>query len=119
MALCLKRAGFDGIVLKGSSKEPVYLAIIEGQAEIRDALHLWGKDTLETFKIIKEELNNERAKVVVIGPAGENLIRFAAAITDERRAAGRTGMGAVMGSKRLKAIVAYGSKRFRSMIRQR
>jgi len=109
--IMLKRAGFDGIVLKGASREPVYLAIIEGQAEIRDASHLWGKDVLETSKVIKEELNNRKVKIMAIGPAGENLVRFSAVITDERRAAGRTGMGAVMGSKKLKAIVTYGSKK--------
>ncbi len=115
----LKRAGFDGIVLRGASRKPVYLAVIEGQAEIKDASHLWGKDVLETSKIIKEELNNQKAKVAAIGPAGENLVRIAAVITDERRAAGRTGVGAVMGSKKLKAIVAYGSRKVEVHDRER
>lgn len=107
----LKRAGFDGVVLRGASEKPVYLAVIEGVPEIRDASHLWGKDVLETSKIIKNELSNQKAKVAAIGPAGENLVRIAAVVTDERRAAGRTGVGAVMGSKKLKAIVAYGTRR--------
>jgi aldehyde:ferredoxin oxidoreductase len=115
----LKRAGFDGIVLRGASRKPVYLAVIDGQAEIRDASHLWGKDVLETSKIIKEELNNQKAKVAAIGPAGENLVRIAAVITDERRAAGRTGVGAVMGSKKLKAIAAYGSRKVNVYDRER
>jgi len=115
----LKRAGFDGIVLRGASRKPVYLAVIEGKAEIKDASHIWGKDVLETSKIIKEELNNQKAKVAAIGPAGENLVRIAAVITDERRAAGRTGVGAVMGSKKLKAIVAYGSRKVEVHDRER
>ncbi len=115
----LKRAGFDGIVLRGASRKPVYLAVIEGKAEIKDASYLWGKDVLETSKIIKEELNNQKAKVAAIGPAGENLVRIAAVITDERRAAGRTGVGAVMGSKKLKAIVAYGSRKVEVHDRER
>ncbi len=115
----LKRAGFDGIILRGASRRPAYLAVIEGRAEIKDASHLWGKDVLETSKIIKEELNNQKAKVAAIGPAGENLVRIAAVITDERRAAGRTGVGAVMGSKKLKAIVTYGSRKVEVYDRER
>ncbi|MEM4048698.1 MAG: aldehyde ferredoxin oxidoreductase family protein, partial [Zestosphaera sp.] len=107
----LKRAGFDGIIFRGASEKPVYLAVIEGQAEIKDASRLWGKDVLETSKIIKNELNSQKIKIAAIGPAGENLVRIAAVITDERRAAGRTGVGAVMGSKKLKAIAVYGSKK--------
>ncbi|MEM4830757.1 MAG: aldehyde ferredoxin oxidoreductase family protein [Zestosphaera sp.] len=107
----LKRAGFDGIIFRGASEKPVYLAVIEDQAEIKDASRLWGKDVLETSKIIKNELNSQKIKIAAIGPAGENLVRIAAVITDERRAAGRTGVGAVMGSKKLKAIAVYGSKK--------
>lgn len=115
----LKRAGFDGIILRGASEKPVYLAIVDGQIEIRDATHLWGKDVLETSRTIKDELSNQKVKVAAIGPAGENLVRIAAVITDERRAAGRTGVGAVMGSKKLKAIVAYGSKKVRVYDREK
>ncbi|MEM4740005.1 MAG: aldehyde ferredoxin oxidoreductase N-terminal domain-containing protein, partial [Zestosphaera sp.] len=67
----LKRAGFDGIIFRGASEKPVYLAVIEGRAEIKDASHLWGKDVLETSKIIKNELNSQKIKIAAIGPAGE------------------------------------------------
>jgi aldehyde:ferredoxin oxidoreductase len=107
----LKRSGYDGIILKGASQSPKYLAIIDGNVILKDATHLWGKGTLETFKIIKRELGNEKVKIAAIGPAGENLCKIAAVITDERRVAGRTGVGAVMGSKKLKAIAVHGTKK--------
>lgn len=108
----LKRAGFDGIIIKGKSPKPVYLWIHDGEVEIRDAVHLWGKDTFETDRLIKEA-TNEKAVVSVIGQAGENLVKFASIMTDglEARAVGRTGLGAVMGSKNLKAIAVYGNNR--------
>lgn len=107
----LKFAGFDGIVLKGKADSPVYLWVHNGEVEIRDASHLWGKITGESEEIIKEELDDKKVEVMQIGPAGENLVRFAAIMTMSNRAFGRTGMGAVMGSKNLKAIVVRGKKK--------
>ena len=106
----LKRAGFDGIIVTGKSVKPVYLWIHDGKWEIRDALHLWGKDTYEIDPILKGE-THERAVVGTIGQAGENQVLMATIMTDgkDARAAGRCGMGAVMGSKNLKAIVVYGT----------
>lgn len=103
-----KGSGFDGVVIRGSSPHPVYLFLHDGQAEIRDAMHLWGKDTLECEEAIKTELNDPKLEVLQIGPAGEKLVRFAAMMNMHNRANGRTGLGAVMGSKRLKAVVARG-----------
>ena len=105
----LKYSGFDHIVITGSSEEPVYLWINEGEAKIKSASHLKGLDTWKTEDKIKAELGQETAQVACIGPAGENLVRFAAVINNKCRAAGRTGMGAVMGSKNLKAVVVKGS----------
>jgi len=103
----LKRAGLDGIVFRGISERPVYLFVTEERAEIRDASHLWGKTVSETDQELRRE-HGQRAHVLSIGPAGENLVRFASIMSDVDRAAGRTGNGAVMGSKRLKAIVVCG-----------
>lgn len=100
----LKFAGYDHIVIQGKSENPSYIWINEGRVEIRDAGHIWGKDTFETQKLIQSELNDPEIKVVCIGPAGEKLVRFACLLTETGDAAGRTGMGAVMGSKNLKAI---------------
>jgi len=105
----LKYAGFDQIIVKGRAEKPVYLLVHDGSAEIRDARHLWGKTTWETEEIIKKEIGGD-VKVACIGPAGENLVRFACIICDLSRAAGRCGLGAVMGSKRLKAIAVLGTK---------
>ncbi|MDF1595219.1 MAG: aldehyde ferredoxin oxidoreductase family protein [Acidimicrobiia bacterium] len=107
----LKFAGFDGIVVRGISPKPVYLWINQGEVELRDASHLWGKMTVETEEILQEELGDNRIQVAQIGPAGENLVRFAAIMNMATRAHGRTGMGAVMGSKKLKAIVVRGGKK--------
>jgi aldehyde:ferredoxin oxidoreductase len=107
----LKFAGFDGIVIKGKSNTPVYLWIQNGEVEIRDASHLWGKITGEAETIIQEELDDNQIEVMQIGPAGENLVRFAAIMSMSNRAFGRTGMGAVMGSKNLKAIAVRGRKK--------
>lgn len=104
----LKFAGFDGIIIEGASAEPVYLWIEDGRAEIRKADHLWGKTTHQTEDIIRAETDPD-AKVACIGPAGENLVRFAAIINDKHRAAGRSGVGAVMGSKKLKAVAVRGT----------
>jgi aldehyde:ferredoxin oxidoreductase len=107
----LKFSGFDGIVLKGKADSPLYLWIHDGEAELRDASHLWGKITGEAETIIKEELDDRKVEVMQIGPAGENLVRFAAIMSMSNRAFGRTGMGAVMGSKNLKAIVIRGKNK--------
>lgn len=105
----LKAAGYDMIILEGKAEKPVYLAIEDEKVEIKDASHLWGKLVSETTDALKEAYG-DKAKVLAIGPGGENLVRFAAVINDYDRAAGRSGVGAVMGSKNLKAIVVKGSK---------
>ncbi len=104
----LKRAGWDAIVVHGVSPTPVYLWINDGAAEVRDAAHLWGHVTGEVEEAILAELGDPRIRVAQIGPAGENLVRFACIANDLNEVAGRTGMGAVMGSKRLKAIPVRG-----------
>jgi aldehyde:ferredoxin oxidoreductase len=106
----LKAAGFEGIVIKGRAPKPVYLWIRDGEVEIRDASHLWGKVTGEAEDIIKAELGDPKVEVLQIGPAGEKLVRYAAIMNMCNRANGRTGMGAVMGSKNLKAVVVRGTK---------
>lgn len=100
----LKHSGFDVVVVEGVSEKPVYLWIKDGRAEIRDATHLWGLTTKETVEEIKKELREPLARIGCIGPAGEKLVRFANIMFEHRYAAGRGGMGAVMGSKNLKAI---------------
>jgi len=107
----MKFAGFDAFIFHGKSPKPVYLWVKEGQAELRDASHLWGKVTGEVEDILKEELGDKRVHIAQVGPAGEKGVRFAAVITNANRANGRTGMGAVMGSKNLKAVVVRGSKK--------
>ena len=109
----LKRSGFDGIIFEGISPKPVYLVTEDGKAELRDASHLWGKNTSETTRIIKEDLGN-KFNIACIGIAGENLVKYAAVMNDcdkpnYGRAAGRCGMGTVMGSKKLKAIAVKGN----------
>ncbi len=106
----LRFAGYDMIVFQGKAEEPVYLWIKDDKIELRDAKHLWGKDTPTTQRIIREELKDEKIKVASIGPAGENLVRFACIVVTENRACARSGMGAVMGSKNLKAIAVRGTK---------
>ena len=105
----LKRAGYDGIVIDGKAKSPVYISITDDGAQILDASHLWGKDIYETTDMLKEK--DKSLKVLAIGPAGENRVRIAAIGNDKGHFSGRTGLGAVMGSKNLKAIVAKGSKK--------
>jgi aldehyde:ferredoxin oxidoreductase len=104
-----KKTGFDGIIFQGVSPSPVYLVVEEGRADLRDASHLWGKNVVETTRLIKEELG-DRYNVVCIGSGGENLVRYASIMNDLHRAAGRCGGGAVMGYKRLKAVAVYGKK---------
>ncbi|WP_297520912.1 aldehyde ferredoxin oxidoreductase [Thermococcus sp.] len=107
----LKFAGWDGIVVEGKADSPVYIYINDDQVEIRDASHLWGKLVSETEETIKKEIGSKKLHITSIGPAGENLVKFAAVINDGHRAAGRAGVGAVMGSKNLKAIAVEGHKR--------
>jgi aldehyde:ferredoxin oxidoreductase len=107
----MKLAGFDGIVVTGQAREPVYLWLHDGQAELRPARHLWGKTTAEVEDRIREELGDEKIQVAQCGPAGERQVRLAAIINMANRANGRTGMGAVMGSKRLKAVAVRGKGR--------
>lgn len=104
----LKRAGFDALVINGKAETPVYLWIHEGVVEIRHAGHLWGKTTGDTTDGIIHELGDDKIRIAQIGPAGENLVRYACIIHDSNRAAGRSGLGAVMGSKNLKAVVVRG-----------
>ncbi len=110
-AVALKSTGFDGIIITGKSDKPVYLYVHDGSAEIRDASHLWGKGFYETRDTLIKEVGEKRARVAAIGQAGENLVKYAAVMNDHGRAAGRCGLGAVMGSKKLKAIVVHGDKR--------
>ena len=104
----LKYAGYDVVIFEGKAPKPVYLWIKDDQVELRDASHVWGKLVPETTDLLRAE-TDEEAKVACIGPAGEKLVLFASVINDLHRAAGRTGVGAVMGSKNLKALVVVGT----------
>ncbi len=106
----LKRAGWDGIVVRGAASAPVYLWIKDGAVEIRDASHLWGKEIMDTEETLKAEVGERLARVCEIGPAGENLVLIGGIVNDFKDIAGRAGLGAVMGSKNLKAIVVKGSR---------
>jgi len=106
----LKFAGFDGIVIKGKSPQPVYLAIVEGKAELRDAAHLMGKKTGEVDDIIHAEVDR-KAEILQHGPAAENGVLFSSLVSMSNRHNGRTGMGLVMASKNLKAVVVRGTKK--------
>ena len=108
----LKHSGFDGIIFEGISERPVYLTIDDEKAELRDATDLWGKNVSETTQLLKERLG-DTFNVASIGTAGENLVKYAAIMNDLHRAAGRCGVGAVMGSKRLKAIAVRGTKKIK------
>lgn len=103
----LKFAGYDGVFFSGVSEKPVYLLVDNGTAELRDASHLWGKGTYETEEALEAEHSGGR--VICIGPAGEKMCRIASIMTHRGDAAGRSGLGAVMGSKKLKAVVARGN----------
>lgn len=107
----LKKAGWDGIIFRGAAAGPTMLVIEDDKVELRDAAHLWGKDSYETVDALKPLLGEgaKKPKIVCIGQAGENKVKFACACHDKADYAGRTGMGAVMGAKRLKAIVCRGS----------
>ena len=105
----LKFSGYDGIIIQGAAKSPVYLWVNDGNAEIRDASKFWGKDTHETYDLLREEVGEPEATVACIGPAGENLCHGASVCTDYHHMAAKGGCGTVMGSKKLKAIVAWGT----------
>lgn len=106
----LKRAGFDHIIVEGRADRPVYLWVHDGEAEIRDADHLWGRETAEVQETIREELDDDAVRVTQCGRAGENLVRFACVVNDLTHFSGRTGMGAVMGSKNLRAVAVRGTR---------
>jgi aldehyde:ferredoxin oxidoreductase len=106
----LKHSGFDAIIIKGKATHPVFLYIDSGKVEIRDASHLWGKVTGEAQRLIYDELGDDQIEVAQIGPAGENLVKFGCITGGLSHFAGRTGMGAVMGSKNLKAIAVKGKR---------
>jgi aldehyde:ferredoxin oxidoreductase len=107
----LKHAGYDAVIIEGKAEHPVYLWIEDSKVEIRDARHLWGKTTLECQKAIQAELGSESIRVCQTGIAGENQVRYACVVNDLNHAAGRAGMGAVMGSKNLRAIAVKGSQK--------
>lgn len=107
----IKFAGYDGLLIEGTAKNPLYILVEDSTVEIRDAAHLWGMDTQKAWEALKEETGHNRAGIARIGAAGENLVKFANIMIDHYRAAGRTGMGAVMGSKKLKAVVVHGTQR--------
>ncbi|MHC1628716.1 MAG: aldehyde ferredoxin oxidoreductase family protein [Candidatus Nezhaarchaeales archaeon] len=105
----LKQSGFDALVLEGVSDEPVYIAIFDSDVRIEKASHLWGLGSIETEEVLKRDLGDRSISCLTIGPAGENKVCFACVTSDFGRQAGRTGIGAVLGSKKVKAIVARGS----------
>ncbi len=107
----MKFAGFDGLVITGRAPRPVYLWLHDGWAELRDAAHLWGKTTSQVDDLLKQELSDDKIEIAQCGPSGEKGARLAAVMNMANRAAGRTGMGAVMGSKNLKAVVVRGSSK--------
>ncbi|MBI4295133.1 MAG: hypothetical protein HY669_03090 [Chloroflexi bacterium] len=106
----MKHAGYDFMVISGKSPAPVYLWINDGQVEIRDASHLWGKDTRETQRLIREELGKDKAQILCIGPAGENKVYLSTIEHGNGASASRGGGGAIMGDKNLKAIAVYGTR---------
>ena len=122
----MRAAGADAIVFTGQSPAPVYLWLHDGVAELKPATHLWGKETAEVDRMLKDEIGDQKCEIAQIGPAGENQVRFAAIMNMVNRANGRTGLGAVMGSKKLKAVVVRGSKlpkpaepeRFRGLVKK-
>jgi len=105
----MRWAGFDHLVIRGRADKPVYLYIHDGEIEIRDASKVWGAGVYDTQDMIRKELGDEETQILCIGPAGENLVRYANVMTGRKNAAGRTGMGAVLGSKNLKAVACRGT----------
>jgi aldehyde:ferredoxin oxidoreductase len=106
----ISKTGYDAVIIKGASKVPTYLQITDGSATFHDASHIWGKDTYDTEDVIRREVGVKDVGIAVIGPAGENLVRFALIENDHWRSIGRTGAGAVMGSKKIKGIAFHGNK---------
>ena len=107
----LKFAGFDAVIITGKAEKPSYLWINDGKAEIRSAEKIWGLETGPAQEMIREELREKRERVALIGPGGENLVRYACVVNELKHVNGRTGMGAVMGSKNLKAVAVRGTKK--------
>ncbi len=107
----LKDAGYDIVVLEGTSEKPVYIQIVDGDVQIRDASDLWGKDTFETVDAIHEETGDKKLSIATIGPAGERKVAIACIAVDKHSFAGRCGLGAIMGSKNVKAVAVRGSKK--------
>jgi aldehyde:ferredoxin oxidoreductase len=105
----LRWAGFDHLVITGKSPKPVYLFVHNGKIEIRDAKNVWGQYVADTQRIIRDELGDREVKTLTIGPGGEKMVRFANVMTGPKNSGGRTGMGAVLGSKNLKAVAARGT----------
>jgi aldehyde:ferredoxin oxidoreductase len=106
----LKRAGYDGIIIEGKASKPVYLYINNNHIEIRNAEHIWGKEMAVAQDTIRRELGDDKIRIAMIGPGGENLVRYACIINELKHANGRNGLGAVMGSKNLKAVAVRGTK---------
>lgn len=111
----LKMAGYEAILVAGRAPQPVYLWIQDGTVEIRPATHLWGRLTGEVQESIRNELGDDKIRVLQIGPAGENLVRFAGITNDLRHFNGRNGLGAVMGSKNLRAVAVRGRQRYQAL----
>ncbi|MHA1343325.1 MAG: aldehyde ferredoxin oxidoreductase family protein [Promethearchaeota archaeon] len=109
----LKKSGFDAIIITGKAETPVYILVNNGDIDIKPAEKFWGLDTYKTQEKIKKAINDKRVKVACIGKAGENVVRYACIINDEGRAAGRTGMGAVLGSKKCKGIAVIGTEKIK------
>jgi len=107
----MRFAGFDGVLLNGRSGKPCWISVVDGEVKFHDADPIWGQDTYQTQETIRELLADPKVRVACIGPAGENLVKMSAIVNDHGRVAGRTGMGAVMGSKNLKAIAFRGSQK--------
>jgi aldehyde:ferredoxin oxidoreductase len=115
-ALNVKGAGFDHLIITGRSKKPVVLVLEDDKASFMDAKELWGLDIFETTDALKKSYAGRRSSVIAIGPAGENRVTFSLALVDKASTVGRGGLGAVMGSKNLKAIVAMGDQRPRTIL---
>ncbi|MHA1627026.1 MAG: aldehyde ferredoxin oxidoreductase family protein [Candidatus Asgardarchaeia archaeon] len=111
--IMMKRAGFDAIIIEGVSKRPVYLWVDDGEVEIRDATHLWGKPIGDVDEAIREEVDDRNISVAAVGPASENGVLYGCIISDKVNAVGRTGMGTVMASKKLKALAIRGHKKLK------
>lgn len=105
----LRGTGYEGMVITGASERPVYLLLTENGGELREASHLWGRGTFEAEEALKEEVGDPRTAVAAIGPAGENLVNYASIVSNRGDLAARCGLGAVMGSKKLKAVAVRGS----------